>query len=119
MNIVDICADYIKIGKTSITVKGENGKTKGIVKNCTTFPIMTPRDMNKLHDSKIPLEECRNCIIQNGDIYYLHNNFLANWINQQKHPEIFTNEIAKVERLKKVAESMRDKGIIVIECSFE
>ena len=119
MNIVDIHGDFIKIGKTPITVKGENGRTNGIVKNCTTFFAMTPRDKKKLHDFQIPLDECKNCILQNGDIYYLHNKYLANWINQQKHPDLFTNEIAKVEQQKNAAEAMRNKGIAIIECVFE
>lgn len=119
MIITDIHRDYIKVGKSSITVKDNNGKTKGIVTNCITFSVMTPRDIFLLHKKNIPVDETKNCVIQNGDIYYLHNNFLENWINQQKKPEFFTREIAAVEQLKKVAEAMRNNGITVIECIIE
>lgn len=119
MNIADIRNEHIKVGKTSITVRDESGKTKGIVKNCKAFSTMSPADKFLLHKKNIPLDEVKNCIIQNGTIYYLHNKALANWISQQKRPEIFTNEIEKVERLKKAAEAMRNSGIAVVECIID
>lgn len=45
MVITDIHGDYIKVGKSSITVKDNNGKTKGVVTNCITFSVMAPRDI--------------------------------------------------------------------------
>lgn len=119
MNITDIQGDHIKIGKSSITVKGADGKTKGIVTNCKAFSTMSPSDKFLLHKKNIPLDEVKNCIIQNGTIYYLHNKALANWISKQKHPEIFTRESAKVEWLKNAAETMRNNGITVIECIID
>ena len=116
MNITDIHGENVKVGKTSITVKNNNGKTKGVVTNCKTFSIMSPADKFLLHKRGISIDECKNCIIHNENIYYLHNNFLANWINQQKRPEFFATEIATAEQLKNIAEAMRNKGIIVIEC---
>lgn len=119
MVIKDIHGDYIKVGKSSITVKDNNGKTKGIVTNCITFSVMTSRDKFLLHKKNISIDETKNCVIQNGDIYYLHNMYLENWIMQQKRPEFFATEIATAEQLKNIAEVMRNKGITVIECIIE
>jgi hypothetical protein len=119
MIITDIHGENVKIGKSSITVKGDNGKTKGIVTNCKAFSAMSPADKMQLRKAGISLDESRNCIIQNGNIYYLHNTHFENWIKQQKHPEIFARELATVERLRNTAEAMHNKGITVIECVIE
>lgn len=119
MIITDIHGENVKIGKSSITVKGDNGKTKGIVTNCKAFSAMSPADKMQLRKTGISLDESRNCIIQNGDIYYLYNKRLVSWINQQKHPEAFTRELAIVERLRNTVEAMQNNGITVIECVIE
>lgn len=120
MIITDINGEIIKIGKSSITVKGDNGKTKGIVTNCRTFSAMSPTDKMQLRKSGIPLDEARNCIIQNGNIYYLLNLHLENWIKQQKYPEAFIRELAiTAERRRKAGEIIKNKGITVIECVIE
>lgn len=121
MIITDIHGENIKIGKSSITVKGDNGKTKGIVTNCKAFSAMSPANKMQLRKAGIPLDESKNCIIQNGDIYYLFDLRLENWIKQQKYPEAFTRELAiTAERRRKASEIIRDKkGITVIECVIE
>ena len=120
MIITDINGENIKIGKTSITVKDDNGKIKGVITNCKAFSAMSPTDKMQLRKSGIPLDESRNCIIQDGDIYYLLDLRLENWINQQKHPEAFTRELAiTAERRRTASEIMKNKGITVIECVIE
>jgi hypothetical protein len=42
MEITKINGEEIKIGKTSITVKSDNGKTKGVIKNCTVINNLLP-----------------------------------------------------------------------------
>lgn len=44
MIITDINGENVKIGKSSITVKDNNGKTKGVVTNCKAFSAMSPAD---------------------------------------------------------------------------
>ena len=119
MNITDIHGNCIKVGKTSITVKGDSEKTKGVVTNCKAFSAMSPADKFLLHKKNIPTDGCKNCVIQNGNIYYLHDTFLENWISRQKHPETFTSEYNKAKQLKNTAEAMRNNGITVIECVIE
>ncbi len=43
MKMQDLENRKIKIGKTSITCIGDNGKTAGIVRNVKTWSIMQPR----------------------------------------------------------------------------
>lgn len=120
MIITDIHGENIKIGKSSITVKDSNGKTKGVITNCKAFSAMSPTDKMQLKKSGIPLDESRNCIIQNGDIYYLLDLRLENWIKQQKYPETFTRELAiTAERRRAAGEIMKNKGITIIECVIE
>lgn len=43
MNINEIAGRLVKIGKTSITVKDEYNKTRGIVKNICTWNLLPTR----------------------------------------------------------------------------
>ena len=114
MKITEINGNVISIGKTSITVKRDDGKTCGIVKNCIPFQTMTARDKFAL--KHLGLEASKNCVICDGEIYYLNNKRLENWINQQAHPEFFTTEKAKAEQQKVIADAVRQQGITVIDC---
>ena len=114
MKITEIDGCIISIGKTSITVKRDDGKTCGIVKNCIQFQTMTARDKFAL--KHLGLETSKNCIICDGEIYYLNNQSLERWINQQAHPEFFTVERVKADRQRATAEAVRQQGITVIDC---
>lgn len=49
MNIVDVQGKMVRIGKTSITVKDENNKTRGVVKNICTWETLPPRRRFNFH----------------------------------------------------------------------
>lgn len=89
------------------------------MKNVKTSTIMSAADRLQLHRAGISPDYLSNCVIQNGDIYYLHNTYLESWIERQNHPELFVDERAKAEQLRNVAEVMRNKGIVVLECVIE
>ena len=114
MKITEINGNVISIGKTSITVKRDDGKTGGIVKNCIPFQTMTARDKFAL--KHLGLEASKNCVICDGEIYYMNDQSLNKWINQQEHPEFFTTEKAKAEHQKAIADAVRQQGITVIDC---
>ena len=114
MKITEINGNVISIGKTSITVKREDGKTDGIVKNCIPFQTMTARDKFAL--KHLGLEASKNCVICDGEIYYLNDQSLDRWINKQKNPDFFTVERAKADKQRATAEAVKQQGITVIDC---
>lgn len=118
MKITDIHGDKIVIGKTSITVKDDSGKTRGIVTNCRAFEALQPRDKFAFHKAGISLDEAKNCILCNGEIYYLNNQRLEKWIEAQNHPDFFAAEREKVTAQKAIAEKMQERGFNVIDCIF-
>lgn len=50
MKITDIKGQRIHLGKTSITVKGDDGKTVGVVTNCLIFSNQPPRMTLMVHE---------------------------------------------------------------------
>jgi hypothetical protein len=122
MNITDITLDYrIKPSKTSITVKDQNGKTKGIITDCKTFQNMSDRDRFDLH-SKLKksginsLDIATNCVIKNGDVYYLYNISLKKFI--QQYGAYSETEQNKLDKMEAVIEMVKQCNIPVIECLF-
>lgn len=75
MKITDISGQRVKIGKTSITVKDANDKTRGIVNCVTVFKNAAPREQFNYYSRlrKIENIEHDKVIICDGELYYLHN----------------------------------------------
>jgi hypothetical protein len=122
MDIKNINGDYIKIGKTSITVKKEDiPKTKGVITNCTIITKnCSPRIVFEVHQklSKFNLRIVFDkMILNNGDLYYLYDLSLEDFVNQnQKHIEHLKNDIEHIEEEKKLCEKMTEAGVNVIKC---
>ena len=80
MEIMGIKNQYVRLSKGSITVKGENGKTKGLVRGLTRFlDLQTNKriDYFKLlrnsgvwGNKKIDMD---NCYILDGAVYLIRN----------------------------------------------
>jgi hypothetical protein len=122
MNITDITLNYrIKPSKTSITVKDQDGKTKGIITDCKTFQNMSDRDRFDLH-SKLKktginsLSIASNCVIKDGNIYYLYNVSLKRFI--QKYGAFDKEEQKKLDDMESTVEIIKQCNIPVIECLF-
>ena len=79
MEITKINGEEIKIGKTSITVKGDNGKTKGVIKNCNVINnLLPPRTLfevaYKLRKKNIKVMDFYNRLVAvDGNYYFLYN----------------------------------------------
>lgn len=122
MDIKNINGDYIKLGKTSITVKKEDiSKTKGVITNCTIITKgCSPRITMELHQklSKYNLRIVFDkMVLNNGDLFYLYDLSLEDFINQnQKYIEHFKNETIHIEEEKKLCEKMTEAGVNVIKC---
>ena len=123
MNITDITLDYrIKPGKTSITVKDNKGKTKGIITNCKTFHNMPPREQFELH-SKLKkagveksLSVASSCVLKDGDVFYLYNQSLKKHI--EKYGAFDESEQKRLDEMEDVSKMLKEHNIPVIECLF-
>ncbi len=79
MEITKINGEEIKIGKTSITVKGDNSKTIGVIRNCTIINnLLAPRILfqisRKLKEKNINLMSLYNRLVAvDGNYYFLYN----------------------------------------------
>jgi len=120
MNITDITLDYrIKACKTSITVKDHEGKTKGIITDCKTFHNMSTRDQFDLHNKLKKfginnLEIASNCVIKDGNIYFLYNVSLKKHI--EKYGVFDESEQNRLDKLELMAAQLKESNIPVIEC---
>lgn len=123
MEIKAINGDYIKIGKTSITVKKQEdiSKTKGVITNCTIITnTCSPRTTLELHQklSKYNLRIVFDkMILNNGDLFYLYDLSLEDFVLQnQKYIENFSKELKHIEEEQKLCEQMEKAGVIIVKC---
>ena len=123
MDIKTINGEYIKLGKTSITVKKQEdiSKTKGVITNCTIITnTCSPRTTLELHQklSKYNLRIIFDkMILNNGDLFYLYDLSLEDFINQnQKYIENFGNEIKYIEDEKILCQKLEQAGVSIIKC---
>lgn len=78
MKIEDLKNQMVKISPRSITCKGENGKTKGIVNGVENFKNLRP-NIQAEYFGKIKSAglwgdgESKNIYYQNGKLYYLYD----------------------------------------------
>ena len=122
MKITDITLDYrIKACKTSITVKDQEGKTKGVITDCRTFQNMSTRDQFDLHNKLKKfgvnnLDIASHCVIKDGNIFYLYN------VSLRKHIERYgvfdISEQNRLDKLEQAAKQLTESNIQVIECLF-
>lgn len=127
MEITKINGEEIKIGKTSITIKGDNGKTIGVIRNCTIVNnSLAPRILfeisHKLKEKNINLISLYNRLVAiDGNYYFLYNLRKNDFVEKyaSKNPEIFQAEINKVKEQDELANLCVRSGIIqIIKCRY-
>lgn len=127
MEITKINVEEIKIGKTSITIKGDNGKTIGVIRNCTIVNnSLAPRILfeisHKLKEKNINLMSLYNRLVAiDGNYYFLYNLRKNDFVEKyaSKNPEIFQAEINKVKEQDELANLCVRSGIIqIIKCRY-
>lgn len=127
MEITKINGEEIKIGKTSITVKGDNGKTKGVIKNCNVINnLLPPRTLfevaYKLRKKNIKVMDFYNRLVAvDGNYYFLYNLRKNDFVEKYaiKNPEIFQAEINKVKEQDELANLCVRSGIIqIVKCRY-
>lgn len=127
MELQKINGEEIKIGKTSITIKGDNSKTIGVIRNCTIINnSIAPRILfeisRKLKEKNIDLMSLYNrLVVVEGSYYFLYNLSKNDFVEKyaSKNPEIFQADINKVKEQDELANSCVRSGMIqVIKCRY-
>lgn len=112
MEIKDIYNHNVKASKGSITVKDENDKTRGIVRDLTRFNDLQAnkkilysnvlREAEVWGNSKINID---NCYVLDGEIYLLKNLRCYKYYSEEEQTD-YNNMYLKIS----------NHGINVIEC---
>nr|DAG72207.1 MAG TPA: hypothetical protein [Caudoviricetes sp.] len=126
MKIQELENKKVKIGKTSVTVKGDNGKTCGIVREIFTFKNLQP---NKQIDFCAQIRKAGlmsggllDRVIVDGDkIYFLFDLKPIKFYNDfEKRAKAagadFSSEQKHHNELLKIKEQAQANGITVIDC---
>lgn len=119
--IKDCIGKNVKISKGSITIKAEDGKTCGVVRNTTSlYDLQANRQMEYykkikqagLH-GKISIKDC---IIADGIMYVFRNIKSKLW--HDEHGYITEEEKQKAEEMEIIYNALKTAGIDVIECIY-
>ena len=119
--IKDCIGKNVKISKGSITIKTENGKTCGVVRNIVSlYDMQTNKQMDYykkikqagLH-GKISIKDC---IIVDGTMYVFRN--IKSKLFHDKYGFISEEEKHKAEETEIIYNTIRTAGIEVIECVY-
>ena len=119
--IKDCIGKNVKISKGSITIKAEDGKTCGVVRNIVSlYDMQANRQMEYykkikqagLH-GKITIKDC---IISDGIMYVFRNIKSKLW--HDEHGYFTEEEKQKAEETETIYNALRTAGIDVIECIY-
>lgn len=113
----------VKISKCSITIKDDNGKTRGIVQNIQKFNDV---QFNKSMDYFRILKNTGawqsrdfnvdTCIVKDAKMYVFRNMNTVRF--QEKYGYFSEEEKRRAEDLEAIYNALRAVGIEVIECKF-
>lgn len=120
-DIKDCIGKNVKISKGSITIKSDNGKTSGVIKNITSlYDLQANKQMEYyqkirnlgLH-GKISIKDC---IIADGTIYVFRN--IKSKLFHEKNGFISEEEKQRAEETETIYNALKTAGIDVIECVY-
>ena len=119
--IKDCIGKKVKISKGSITIKTEDGKTCGVVRNIVSLYDM---QANKQMDYYKKIKQAglhgkisiKDCIIADDTMYIFRNIKSKLW--HEKYGFISEEEKQKAEETETIYNAIRTAGIEVIECVY-
>ena len=121
--IKDCIGKNVRISKCSITIKSDDGKTCGVVRDIRKFKGIQP---NKTLDYFHILRKCgacgnknfsvENCIEKDGKLYAFRN--MKNKIFHEKYGYFTEEEKNNAEEQENIYNALKVTGIDVIECLF-
>lgn len=136
MEIMELENRHVRLGKTSITVKDEAGKTRGIVRNVWKFSDLQP---NKQIDYLRKIDRAGiwgtvlnntymldNVIIKDGEIYYFNNlrplesyRKLIERVNAEDLARFYAGDTEHYNKRQEIVERCAEQGIHVINCYID
>ncbi len=119
--IKDCIGKNVKISKGSITIKSEDGKTSGVIRNITSlYDLQANKQMEYYHKlRKLGLHgkiSITDCIISDGTMYVFRN--IKSKLFHEKHGYISEEEKQNAEEQETMYNSLKTAGIEVIECVY-
>ena len=120
--IKDCIGKKVKISKGSITIKSEDGKTSGVVRNVTSLYDLQANKQIEYHAKMKKLDvrwkdiSIKNIIIKDNEMYVFHNIKSKLW--HEKYGFISEEEKQKAEETETIYNAIRTAGIDVIECVY-
>lgn len=121
--IKDCIGKNIKISKGSITIKDDNGKTCGVVRNIWKFKDIQPnkqidyfhvlRDVGAWGNRKF---DVNTCIVKDGKMYVFRNMKTIQF--HEKYGYFSEDEKTGAKEQEVIYNAFRTAGIDVIECIF-
>ena len=120
-HIKDCIGNQVKISKTSITIKSEDGKTSGIVKNIASlYDLQANKQIEYYHKiRKLGLHgkiSIKDCIIFENKLYVFRN--IKSKIWHEKYGFISDVEKQKAEEMEAIYNIIKTAGIEIIECIY-
>ena len=119
--IKDCIGKNVKISKGSITIKSEDRKTIGVVRNITSlYDLQANRQMEYYQKiRKLGLHgkiSIKDCIIADGTMYVFRNIKSKLWY--EKYGFISDEEKQKAGETEIIYNALKTAGIDVIECVY-
>jgi hypothetical protein len=119
--IRDCIGKNVKISKGSITIKSEDGKTCGVVRNIVSLYDMQPNKQMEHYGKlrKLGLHgkiSIKDCIISNNTLYVFRN--VKSKLFYEQYGYMTEEEKTRAEQNDVLYNMIRENGIEVIECIF-
>ena len=119
--IKDCIGKNVKISKSSITIKTEDGNTCGVVRNIVSLYDMQANKQMEYYKKikqaglhgKISIKDC---IIADGTMYIFRN--IKSKLFHEKYGFISEEEKQKAEEMETIYNAIRTAGIDVVECVY-
>lgn len=121
-NIQDCNGRKVRICNSSITIKGDDGKTCGVVTNATSVLNMQPNKQfdccNKLRKLGLPHtpDVVKHIVIKDNDMYMFRN--IESKLFHEKYGYFSDYEKEKIAKEEELCEQFKNANIEVIECVF-
>lgn len=120
--IKDCIGKKVKISKTSITIKSDDGKTCGVVRDIITlYDLQANKQIDylrKIRNLSLSMKDIsiRNIIIKDKEMYVFRN--INSKLFHEKYGYFSEEEKKKSEEQEKIYSMLEAAGINVIECIF-
>lgn len=119
--IRDCIGKNVKISKGSITIKSEDGKTCGVVRNIVSLYDIQPNKQMEHYGKlrKLGLHgkiSIKDCIISNNTLYVFRN--VKSKLFYEQYGYMTEEEKTIAEQNDVLYNMIRENGIEVIECIF-